>query len=122
MTLIHYYPCTINPFNAELNPIRHLLALVGARHVLHVSRVRFNGTYVKYAIRGNAAFHCRNPVRNNLIVPSSGANPSKKKPLKTKYQYPPRNITEEQGLHLHHCGSLQELAVISTLYGPCIIL
>ena len=30
----------INPLNAELNPIRHLLALVGARHIVHVSRVR----------------------------------------------------------------------------------
>ena len=32
----------INPLNAELNPIRHLLALVGARHIVHVSRVRAN--------------------------------------------------------------------------------
>jgi hypothetical protein len=30
----------INPSNAELNPIRHLLALVGARHIVHVSRIR----------------------------------------------------------------------------------
>ena len=30
----------INPLNAELNPIRHLLALVGARHFVHVRRVR----------------------------------------------------------------------------------
>ena len=32
----------INPLNAELNPIRHLLALAGARHTVHVSRVRVN--------------------------------------------------------------------------------
>ena len=32
----------INPLNAELNPIRHLLALVGARHIVHVSRIRVN--------------------------------------------------------------------------------
>ena len=25
-----------------LNPIRHLLALVGARHIVHVSRIRVN--------------------------------------------------------------------------------
>jgi hypothetical protein len=31
---------TINPLNAELNPIRHLLALEGAHHIVHVSRVR----------------------------------------------------------------------------------
>jgi hypothetical protein len=29
-----------NPLNAELNYIRHLLALVGARHIVHVSRIR----------------------------------------------------------------------------------
>ena len=29
-----------NPWNAELNPIRHLLALVGHRHIVHLSRVR----------------------------------------------------------------------------------
>ena len=33
----------INPLNAELNPICHLLASVGAYHILHVSRVRFKG-------------------------------------------------------------------------------
>ena len=32
--------CRINPLKAELNPIRHLLALVGAHHIVHVSRVR----------------------------------------------------------------------------------
>jgi len=30
----------INPLNAELNPIFHLLALLGAHHILHVSRIR----------------------------------------------------------------------------------
>jgi hypothetical protein len=36
----------VNPFNAELNPICHLLALLGAHHILHVSRIR-----VKYKIQ-----------------------------------------------------------------------
>ena len=31
-----------NPLNAELNPICHLLALLGAHHILHVSGVRVN--------------------------------------------------------------------------------
>ena len=31
------------PLNPELNPIRHLLALVGARHIVHVSRLRVKG-------------------------------------------------------------------------------
>jgi len=31
---------TINPLNAELNLIYHLLTLLGAHHILHVSRLR----------------------------------------------------------------------------------
>ena len=30
----------INPLNAELNAICHLLALLGAHHILHVGRIR----------------------------------------------------------------------------------
>ena len=30
----------INPLNAELNPICHLLALLGAHHIFHVRRIR----------------------------------------------------------------------------------
>jgi len=30
----------INPLNAELNPICHLPSLLGAHHILHVSRIR----------------------------------------------------------------------------------
>ena len=32
----------LNPLNAELNPICHLLALLGAHLILHVSRIRVN--------------------------------------------------------------------------------
>ena len=39
-----------NTLNAELNPIRHLLALVGARHIVHVSRIRVNSV-LKYLTR-----------------------------------------------------------------------
>ena len=31
-----------NPLKAELNPICHLLALLGVHHILHVSRIRVN--------------------------------------------------------------------------------
>ena len=31
-----------NPLNAKLNPICHFQALLGARHILHVSRLRVN--------------------------------------------------------------------------------
>jgi hypothetical protein len=36
----------LNPLNAELNPICYLLALLGAHHFLHISRIR-----VKYLFR-----------------------------------------------------------------------
>ena len=29
-----------NPLNAELNPIRHFLALLGAHPIFHISRIR----------------------------------------------------------------------------------
>ena len=35
-----FYFLHFNPLNAELHPIYHLLALLGAHHILHVSRVR----------------------------------------------------------------------------------
>ena len=31
---------SVNPLNPELNPICYLLALLGAHHFLHVSRIR----------------------------------------------------------------------------------
>ena len=38
-------PDKFNPLNAQLNPICHLLALLGAHHILHVSRVRVRGHF-----------------------------------------------------------------------------
>jgi hypothetical protein len=32
----------LKPLNAELKPICHLLALLGAHHILHISRIRVN--------------------------------------------------------------------------------
>jgi len=32
----------VNPLNAELNPICHFIALLGAHLILHVSRIRIN--------------------------------------------------------------------------------
>ena len=42
----------LNPLNAELNPIRHLLALVGARHIVHISSIRVNVVLTPYKLRG----------------------------------------------------------------------
>jgi len=35
-----YIKISINPLNAEINPICHLLALLGAHHIFHFSRIR----------------------------------------------------------------------------------
>ena len=34
----------LNPLNADLNPICHLLALLGAHHILHISGIRVKGS------------------------------------------------------------------------------
>ena len=38
--MCHVGSNSTNPLNAELNPICHLLALLGTHHILHVSRIR----------------------------------------------------------------------------------
>ena len=37
--LVYQY---FNPLNAELNPVCHLMSLLGAHHILNVSRIRVN--------------------------------------------------------------------------------
>jgi hypothetical protein len=41
----HISRSLFNPLNAALNPICHLLALLRAHHILHVSRVRVKGYF-----------------------------------------------------------------------------
>ena len=43
--LLHF----LNRLDAELNPICHLLALLGAHHILHVSRIWVNFVPSRYA-------------------------------------------------------------------------
>jgi len=52
----------INPLNAELNSICHLLALLGVHHFLHVSRIRVNVMLVLQC--------CSDPL---LILPDSSS-------------------------------------------------
>ena len=49
-----FWPTILNFLNAKLNPICHLLALLGAHHILHVSRIR-----VKY---GSQISHIRRVI------------------------------------------------------------
>jgi hypothetical protein len=49
----------INPSNAELNPTCHLLALLGAHHMFHVSRIRVKFTplsTLRSSKKGNALY------------------------------------------------------------------
>jgi len=49
------YLISVNPLNAELNPFCHLLALLGAHHILHVSVLRVKLKFGLIAICNNKA-------------------------------------------------------------------
>jgi hypothetical protein len=42
----------LNTLNAEINTICHLLALLGAHHILHVSRIRVKGPSFMKTVTG----------------------------------------------------------------------
>ena len=75
----HAHFFNINPLNAELNPICHLLALLGAHSIFHVSRIRVNFKIfaknltftTRTKSRHNAASQTQNsaPMRN--FIPSA---------------------------------------------------
>jgi len=62
---------SFNPLNAKLNPICHLLALLGAHHILHVSRIRVNKLYVNFCSRGSTVgiVTKRRPGRSGVRTP-----------------------------------------------------
>jgi hypothetical protein len=62
----------VKPLNAELNPICHLLALLGAHHILHVSRIR-----VKFK-HNNIVLFILNYWRQGSVVRPSSGQPYKK--------------------------------------------
>jgi len=48
---MHFLPefiLSVNPSNSDLNPICRLLALLGAHHILHVSRIRVKDRCILY--------------------------------------------------------------------------
>ena len=60
--LFALYFGVFNPLNAELNPICHLLALLGAHHILHVSGERVKGfvwTVWRWFLKNRNTQHCR---------------------------------------------------------------
>ena len=49
-----------NTLNAELNPICHLLALLRAHHILHVSRIRVKKKYsIVYSQKKSNILRCK---------------------------------------------------------------
>jgi len=53
-----YFAVFINPLNADLNPICHLLALLGVHNILHVSRVRVKQpTMLRFDVISNVILH-----------------------------------------------------------------
>ena len=79
----YYSLNTINPLNAELNPICHLLALLGAHHIFHVSRLRVNRFVfltqshrtVSYGRRSKGIFKHYFNERHFLRTTQPSANP-----------------------------------------------
>ena len=63
----------INPLNAELNPIRHLLALVGAHHIVHVSRIRVYENIHSTLLYVSAIFCYREACFTQRDEPQCGA-------------------------------------------------
>ena len=58
--------CELNPLNAELNPICHLLALLGAHHIFHVSGLRVKHRTTAADLTTNVS-KLRSGVRTYLI-------------------------------------------------------
>jgi hypothetical protein len=54
---------SFNPLNAELNPICHLLALLGAHYTLYVSRIRVKPPY--WHLRGETKFYASEDLVEN---------------------------------------------------------
>jgi hypothetical protein len=61
----------LNPLNADLNPIYHLLALLGAHPIFHISRIRVNVVRNRLEILFNYIFIDILPdLLFNLTVPT----------------------------------------------------
>ena len=62
-----------NPLNTELNPIYHLLALLGAHHILHVSRIRVKcWKWLKNGIKAPAMHFLKNMHGAKLLNNRTG--------------------------------------------------
>jgi len=61
---------SVNPLNAELNPICHLLTLLGAHPIFHISRIRVNYTDLcKISIKQRHQFACFEEKPGLMLMP-----------------------------------------------------
>jgi hypothetical protein len=78
----------INPLRAELNATYHLLALLGAHHILHVSRITVN--------EGKAGrkltVHSTDPIKKFILQNVGTSNKMIKKSLKCPHVIPNMKI------------------------------
>ena len=61
----------INPLNVELNPICHLLALLGAHHILHISSVRVKpclSNKRQYSEKKTVIFSCQKRTEDCFVL------------------------------------------------------
>jgi hypothetical protein len=65
--------CFINPSNSELNPICHLLALLGAHHIFHISGLRVNNKSLIFFKEIYFILHNKG-VKSSLIIYSYYCN------------------------------------------------
>ena len=109
----------INPLNAELNPICHLLALVGSHHILHVSRVRVNVNeskthfFLPVALRPNVGHSlltlevCRShtTTHHSQLDSSGRVISSSQRPVPTQtHQSPEEDIHSPSGTRTRNSG------------------
>ena len=60
-----------NPLNADLNPVCHLMALLGAHHILHVSRIRVNYALKRRNFRSARCALAANAIGSDTDIDSS---------------------------------------------------
>jgi len=68
---------TINPLNAELNPICHFLALLGGATIVVVSRLRVKVNQTQHFLLRKQCYLHRVAPCSQLLAPSSGATNTK---------------------------------------------
>ena len=102
-----------NPLNAELNPICHLLALLGAHHILHVSRIRVKAMLIifseilkktKEKLNYCTICQCQNIFICEVHVSIATRKADTKIWINTGYEYLNRSVNALANLHdMWHC-------------------